>query len=206
MNASTYQNISSNPYAPPQANVYTPTDNHVKYDGKLLSVTHPAVLPNLCIKCGEACDEKQKTKKLSWVNPWWILSFILIGFFYFVIHLLVAKRLTVSYSLCPEHKAKEKKKNIIQWSVFFLSAVFMTIGNILTNQGLSIGSGLFVAGLFIFFISMLLTLFIPRVIVIKKAKHTKNLQSKRPYVFFLGGIDKRFADKAKINQATEIKV
>ena len=132
MNSNTYQDFDLNPYATPQSDVISPThDDTIRYDGKLLSVTHPAVLPNLCIKCGKACNEKEKTKKLTWVNPWWALSFLLIGIFYFIIHLVVAKRLTVSYSLCSEHKAKSKKKSIIMWSVFSLSATLIIIGNIL---------------------------------------------------------------------------
>ncbi len=118
----------------------------------------------------------------------------------------MAKRLTVSYSLCPYHKAKAKKKNTILWSVFSLSIVLIIIGNILTGRGTSMGSGLLSVGIFMFFILILIAIFLPRVIAVKKIKHAKNLQSNRPYVFYLCGIDQRFVDKANIARATEIKV
>jgi hypothetical protein len=198
MNTNTYQSSVANPYAPPQSDVLVPTDDQIKYNGKLLLVTHPAVLPKFCIKCGKPCDSKQKTKKLSWVNPWWYLSFLLLGIFFIIIYLLTAKRLTVSYSLCSEHQAKERKKNIIMWSGFSLSALLIVLGSIFTDQNQTIGGLLLAAGLIIFSLFLLAALFIPRVIIIRKAKYSKQLTSKRPYVFFLNGINKSFVDATKI--------
>lgn len=200
MNTSTYQDVDSNPYATPQSNVFVPVDDRITYDGKLLSVTHPAVLPNFCIKCGKACNEEQKTKKLAWTNPWWFLTFFLIGIFFLLIHLAVAKRLTVSYSLCSEHKAKEKKKSLMMWAGFAVSALFIITGSILNSQGQTIGAVLLIAGISIFVLFLLLAVFLSKTIIINKAKHSKEVQSKRSYVFFLGGIDQSFVDAAKIDQ------
>lgn len=200
MNTTTHKTPTLNPYAPPQTNVVSPTINQLEYDGKILSVTHPAILPKYCIKCGKACSEKQKIKKLTWVNPWWILSFFVFGILYLFIHLAVSKRLTISYSLCHEHEAKEKKKKMILWSVFLLSVVLMSLGNILSSQEQPIGSILLGSGILIFLFLVLAAIFIPKLLFIKKAKHTKHLESERPYVFHLSGIDKRFVTAAKIAQ------
>jgi len=69
----------------------------------LLIVSHNAVLPRNCVKCGKPTNEPLLKRKFSWHSPWYALL-ILIGLLpYAIVAMAVSKRMVVEVPLCTGH-------------------------------------------------------------------------------------------------------
>ena len=74
----------------------------------LLIVSHNAVLPRNCVKCGVPTSEPLLKRKFSWHSPWYALL-ILIGLLpYAIVAMIVAKRMVVEVPLCTKHRERYK--------------------------------------------------------------------------------------------------
>lgn len=74
----------------------------------LLIVTHHAVLPRNCVKCGRPTNEPLLKRKFSWHSPWWALL-ILVGLLpYAIVAMAVSKRMVVEVPLCSKHLERYK--------------------------------------------------------------------------------------------------
>lgn len=72
-------------------------------DGRILVVERGATLPPNCVKCGLPAAKGFRTKQFTWHSPaLYLLAFCGL-LLYFIVALIVRKKLSVSFALCDEH-------------------------------------------------------------------------------------------------------
>lgn len=94
----------------------------VRVDGSALVVPLNAVLPDLCVKCGEPGAMRRK-QKVSWHHPALYLLIVAGVFVYVIGALIAAKRSTVQYSLCAAHAQARKRLIWAGWGGLALLVV-----------------------------------------------------------------------------------
>jgi hypothetical protein len=88
----------------------------------LLVVSHDAVLPMNCVKCGRPTNEPLLRRKFSW-HPEWYVVLIFAGVLPYIIMAMVAsKRIVVQVPLCSKHRE--------QYKALKLAAIFLLLGSI----------------------------------------------------------------------------
>jgi hypothetical protein len=76
--------------------------------GDLLVVSHGAVLPPYCVKCGRPSEPTFFAKSFRW-HPQWVYIFILLALLlYAILAAVMSKRMTVQVPLCSRHLEKYK--------------------------------------------------------------------------------------------------
>ena len=88
----------------------------------LLVVSHDAVLPQNCVKCGQPTNEPFLKRRFSW-HPDWYVVLIFVGLLPYIIMAMVAsKRMVVHVPLCSRHLERYKALR--------LAAIFLLLGSI----------------------------------------------------------------------------
>jgi hypothetical protein len=88
----------------------------------LLVVSHDAVLPQNCVKCGQPTNEPFLKRRFSW-HPDWYVVLIFVGLLPYIIMAMVAsKRMIVQVPLCSKHLERYKALR--------LAAIFLLLGSI----------------------------------------------------------------------------
>jgi hypothetical protein len=124
---------------------------HLYATGKKFVVPRDAILPSLCIKCGNAPTEPWLKKSYSWHNP--LVYLLLISpVVYLIVALIVRKKIKLAVPLCSAHRSIRKKR--LWLSIILLLgciplpvAMAAYIGTDAANTlALWLGLGMFVAG------------------------------------------------------------
>lgn len=116
----------TNPYAPPQSFLETPTGgNGCRREGKLLVVPAGASLPERCVKCN-APAIMDKPRSFTWHSSGWYLLILLALLVYVIVGMMVRKKVTLAIGLCEAHR---KRRRIGQYSalgvmLFGVAAIF----------------------------------------------------------------------------------
>lgn len=88
----------------------------------LLVVSHGAVLPQNCVKCGRPTSESLLKRRFSW-HPEWYVVLIFVGILPYLIMVMVAsKRMIVQIPLCSKHRE--------QYKALRLAGAFLLLGSI----------------------------------------------------------------------------
>jgi len=75
---------------------------------KILIVSHDAILPPYCVKCGRPAEPNLLSKKFSW-HPQWLYIFVLIAILiYVILAAVISKRMKLQLPLCAQHMEKYK--------------------------------------------------------------------------------------------------
>ncbi|RCS50587.1 hypothetical protein DTL42_10800 [Bremerella cremea] len=104
-----------NPFASPESTVQTRKEKSGEYVivAKRIHGGKVITLPYLCIRCGEKVSEEKgiayrMEKKLSWIHPATLLLILVAWPIFLLVALLVRKKCSVTYSICPECKARRR--------------------------------------------------------------------------------------------------
>ena len=123
---------NSSPYETPKSFDPETSMKNISFDGNVAVVKNPAILPNICRKCGATeCDARIK-KTLTKVNPIIILWILLSPLILIIAYLITNKKLKIEYSLCENCYKKYKAFKILEaisWLSFFgmiFAAVLIT--------------------------------------------------------------------------------
>ena len=82
-------------------------------DGRTLVVPSGSSLPANCVKCGASQSVERLTKTFRWHSPW---VYVLIFFgviVYFIVALVIAKKVRIDVPLCRAHRAWRARMNIV---------------------------------------------------------------------------------------------
>lgn len=122
-----------NPFASPESTGQIRTEKLGEYvivdkrihGGKVIT------LPYLCIRCGEKVDEENELayrveKQLSWIHPATLLLILVAWPIFLLVALLVRKKCSVTYTVCPECKAK-RRWLWLYFALLLLSAAGMVL-------------------------------------------------------------------------------
>lgn len=74
----------------------------------LLVVTHDALLPQYCVKCGGPASEPPLKRNFSWYPPWYAILIFFGVLPYVLAAMFASKRMTVHLPLCPRHLERYK--------------------------------------------------------------------------------------------------
>ena len=76
--------------------------------GNILIVSHEAILPPFCVKCGRPAEPNLFPKKFSW-HPQWVYIFILFAILiYAIVATVISKKMKLKVPLCAKHMEKYK--------------------------------------------------------------------------------------------------
>jgi hypothetical protein len=148
----------------------------MRVEGPTLVVPLNAVLPDLCVKCGEP-GAVRRTRKVSWHHPALYLLIVAGVLFYVIGALIAAKRSTVQYSLCAAHAQRRKQFIWAGWG----------------GLALVVGSLFFARDATVIGIGMLLGV----IIAVVGYYGSRDVRAKKitDTDMRLGGLDRRFLEK-----------
>jgi len=110
--------------------------------GRLPVVTHGAVLPPYCIKCGRPTETNIFRRKFSWHEPWVYALILFAIVLYLIVGMFFRKHMTMEIPLCNSHLEKYKS---LRWSGISGAVPEMVIGGASlpeTYTGIAISAGL----------------------------------------------------------------
>jgi hypothetical protein len=116
-----------NPYAPPaDISAYAPAPTQEGINGwceagRLVLPATGARLPDRCVVCNAAAHGYALRKKFYWHHPAVYLGLLVNVIVYAVLAMVLRKTATVSFGLCPKHRAKRVYGLWIGWGGFGLA-------------------------------------------------------------------------------------
>lgn len=138
-------------YGAPAAASYQPNSwqqGGVWRDGDKLVMHRHAKLPDRCVKCDLPTNGSYLHRKLSWINPLWVLTILASWIIYLIIYYALRKTAEVDLGLCEAHKASRRTGITVGWVVALLGIgafIFAIVGEALAF--LFFGILLFIGGL-----------------------------------------------------------
>lgn len=115
----------NNPYASPQSMMEKNRNSEGVYREKNYVILDPeGSLPGRCFHCNQPTST-YKTKKLSYLNPWWYLLILLNILILIVTALIVSKRFQVDIPICPTHEQTYKRRVIATWCIFLIGITML---------------------------------------------------------------------------------
>jgi hypothetical protein len=121
-----------NPYAPPKsaagmgAKARPVATGELWWDGDALVVPKGAVLPDVCVKCGEDAVRHLR-RKLSWHSPGYYLLLLINLLVYAIVALIVRKTAEVHVGLCERHVGRRRTAIIVGWVLALGSIAGMVV-------------------------------------------------------------------------------
>ena len=144
-----------NPYATPKSEVVDRrgTGNVFRHK-KQLVMAKDALLPQRCFYCNQYADIYKKTK-LSFMNPWWYLLFLINILVLFIVALIVTKRFTIELPICNLHNESYQRRKVIAW-ILFISGILSFFATAAASNELTqilslLGGTLVLTSIFFFF-------------------------------------------------------
>lgn len=152
---------AQNPYASPRSQLAAkavdnsppgPTPQGAWADGDLLLVTPNAEFAQRCVKCNAPVNDFRKVTRLSWYPSWAYLALLIGPLPFIVVALVCRKRLTVTISVCEEHRRQRQQAILITWISFGMGFALCVIA-VAANHGPTsavaglIGFGMMIGGL-----------------------------------------------------------
>jgi hypothetical protein len=117
--------------------------------GNTLVVPLGAILPTFCVKCGQPGDGEPINRTYYWHTPWLYLLIFFPGLLiYFVVALVVRKKMAFPIHLCHEHHSRRKMFTLVG-SLLLLGCI--PLGIFAGTQsgpgiGFTVGLGAFITG------------------------------------------------------------
>ncbi|RYD35791.1 MAG: hypothetical protein EOP86_07615 [Verrucomicrobiaceae bacterium] len=130
----------SNPYAVPESEIVVPAQTEgARIEKKCLVVPKDWMSSPVCLLTGSVTNliTPPRSRKLTWVNPVWILLFFLIGLFALLPMLLLQKKGRFSYYLSGPAAFGLKKKLAINWGIFGTGLVIVVLALSPATTGLT---------------------------------------------------------------------
>jgi len=82
-------------------------------EGKTLVVPSGSSLPANCVKCGASQSVEWLTKTFRWHSPW-VYVLIFFGLIvYFIVALVIARKVVIDVPLCRAHRSSRARMNIL---------------------------------------------------------------------------------------------
>ncbi|HWE37172.1 MAG TPA: hypothetical protein VG406_11450 [Isosphaeraceae bacterium] len=111
-----------NPFAPPKAGVGAKArlrpvgpGAEIWWEGDALVVPKGAVLPDVCVKCGDVAVKRLR-RNLSWHNP--VVYILMVSpLIYIIVALIVRKTGKVEVGLCGRHARRRLTAILIGWTL-----------------------------------------------------------------------------------------
>ncbi len=124
--------MSIPPPIPPQPIAYAtpvqPLPNQSGYWARgpqLITTTH-CVLPERCVKCGQASTRKLK-RKFSWHEPWLYLTILAGVLIYAIIAIVLQKRAELHIGLCETHYRERTRRLLAAWGIVLLGIAVLVL-------------------------------------------------------------------------------
>lgn len=141
-------------YSPPSSSVTdTPEPGSTDFDvlsGDILAYSPLALPADICVGCGSHEKRgKHYEKKIYYVPQWTLLLILINVIIMFIVHLIVRKRLDVTYYLCPQCLQKRKRRLLLIGAVGLLCI----IGGVMA--AMSNAPGIFLLGLVGFIVALI---------------------------------------------------
>lgn len=95
---------------------------HPYREGELLVVPAGSSLPSNCVKCGAPTSDKL-TKTFHWHSPWLYVLIFAGVIFYFIVALVVRKKVKLEVPLCGAHLTWRTRMNITGAALLIAAAV-----------------------------------------------------------------------------------
>ena len=105
-------------------------DHSIHWDGNLLKITSPAVLPRCCIRCATEEHLEQMKETLIYLNPMVWLWIILGPVPLIIAYLLCRKKVEVAFSYCNSCATRGKKWAVghkSAWVLFLFSVAILFV-------------------------------------------------------------------------------
>lgn len=112
-----------NPYLQAQEPVYYPKTAYNPFpvgiwrDNDILIMHKNAILPDMCIKCGEYANGVRLKRKLRWHSPYYYLLLLVSILVYIIAASVASKRAIIDFPICSKHLESRKKAMLISWAV-----------------------------------------------------------------------------------------
>lgn len=97
--------------------------------GNLLVVQKGAMLPALCVKCGQPVVGDPAKKTYYWHSPWIFLTILIGVLIYVIIAVVVRKKFELPLPLCEEHRQRSRRVMWVGLGLFvgpILAAIFLS--------------------------------------------------------------------------------
>ncbi|MGI9012631.1 MAG: hypothetical protein ACR2GY_00110 [Phycisphaerales bacterium] len=108
---------------------------------RLVTAAPRDTLPPRCAKCNEPSDGKVRKGTFSWLHPALYLIILAALLIYVIVALIVRKKATVMYALCPVHARQRQRRIALAWVVCLLFPASIAIA-IAVDEPLLILAGL----------------------------------------------------------------
>jgi hypothetical protein len=108
--------------------VIQPPVQAVWRDGDKLVVGRGAVLPPLCVKCGQPSSGRPLKKTFYWHSPWLYLLILPGLLIYFIVALALRKRFDLALPLCEAHRSRRTTMLWIGGLLSLCVVIFPIIG------------------------------------------------------------------------------
>ncbi len=92
------------------------------------------VLPMRCVKCNAPANPPQLKRTVYWHHPLVYLALVGRIILYVIVAMIVRKRSTVIFSVCPEHRAKRRNAIIVSW-LLVVGGIAATIAGFANESG-----------------------------------------------------------------------
>jgi hypothetical protein len=107
-----------------------------------------ALLPPRCVKCNSTENIRMKRKQFTWAPPWALLGLLGGLLPWLILTLVLQKKATITYGLCPMHR---RKQLMVVWICLSLTAFCI----LLIVLAIAYESGLLAIGGILVFLGML---------------------------------------------------
>jgi len=119
-------------------------------DGKTLVVPAGGCLPGNCVKCGASQSVQRLTKTFRWHSPWVYVLIFLGVIVYFIVALVVTKKVRLDIPLCRAHRSWRVRMNFVGASLLVGSvpvSIILSAFNVDGAVTALIGVGMALSGL-----------------------------------------------------------
>jgi hypothetical protein len=98
-----------------------PIGGSIWREGKKVVVLDGTRFPARCVKCNEPTNTPPLVRRLYWHTAWIYLLLFVSVLIYVVVAIIIRKRATVEYHLCPAHLARRRNFVIGVWACLLLT-------------------------------------------------------------------------------------
>lgn len=106
---------SESPYAPPESELIDTGLDEITRRGRYAVLSPDTEWPSRCFKCNRETANRKEIR-LTYLNPWIILTILINVLITLVLALIFRKRFKVSLPLCDDHTRKRRNFVIFQWA------------------------------------------------------------------------------------------
>lgn len=111
---------------PPILGYQNPNEGHGMCwrEGMKLGALDGAVLPLRCVKCNGTDGVEMRRRKFVWYPRWTMLLILVNVLIFFIVALILRKKLTIHFGLCQKHRLKHRRMKQIAAVVLVAAIAF----------------------------------------------------------------------------------